>query len=73
MATPHEVLNAIPEPIKVIADVTSASVALVALVNALPSIAAGLSIIWLGWQMWDRWKYGPKSLRIDGDDKEGRE
>lgn len=63
MATPHEVLNAIPEPIKVIADVTSASVALVALVNALPSIAAGLSIIWLGWQMYDRWKYGPKALR----------
>jgi hypothetical protein len=69
MPKPHELLEAIPVPVKVVADVAAAGITVTAFINALPSIAAVLSIVWLLWQMYDRWKYGPKALRSkqDGD------
>jgi hypothetical protein len=63
MPKPHEILEAIPGPARAAVDAAAGFTTLMAIVNALPSIAAGLSIAWLMWQMWDRYKYGPKALR----------
>ncbi len=63
MAKPHEILAAIPDTVKVVADVASWGIVIGAIAEALPSVAAALSILWLAWQMYDRWKYGPKVLR----------
>lgn len=69
MPKPHEILEAIPAPARAAVDVAAGATTLMAIVDALPSVAAALSIAWLLWQMWDRYKYGPKSRRSkqDGD------
>jgi hypothetical protein len=69
MPKPHEILEPIPVPAKVVADVAAAGITISTFVNALPSIAAGLSIAWLLWQMWDRYKHGPRALRNKVDDE----
>jgi len=49
------------DQVKAVIDWIIAPGAVVAsLLGWLPPIAAGLSIIWVGIQIYDRWKYGPK-------------
>jgi hypothetical protein len=66
MATPHEVLTALPEPLKTVGDFASYGAIAATLIGWLPNIAAALSILWLFWQMYDRIKYGPKVRRKAG-------
>ena len=48
------------ETIKHTLDATAAFVAVGALADFLPPIAALFSIIWLSFQIYDRLKYGPR-------------
>lgn len=61
-----DLLNSIPESIKTAGNVVSVSTAAATLAGWLPSIAALLAIIWTGWQIIDRYKYGPKNRRKKG-------
>ena len=63
MTVQDSVLEAIPVPVKITGDIVSAGVVVSAFINALPSFAAVLSIIWLVWQMVDRIRYGPRVKR----------
>lgn len=44
-------------------DAASYGAIVATLIGWLPNIAAALSILWLLWQMYDRFKYGPKVRR----------
>lgn len=51
--------EAIPQPLKITADVTAAGVAVSAFLQYLPALASVMSIFWILLQMWffikDRW------------------
>lgn len=51
---------ALPDNLRITLDVTAVTATIGALLGLLPAIAAAMSIVWLGWQMYDRIKYGPR-------------
>ena len=59
----HEILEALPQPIRHLADGVAAVITVSALIESLPTIATLLSIAWLGCNFYDRWKYGPMQKR----------
>ena len=70
MPKPHELLEALPTNTKLALDIASLGTIATTLIGWLPNIAAALSIAWLLWQMYDRWRYGPKALRLKSEDDE---